>query len=99
MQKGIREASSFLAFARANGPQVQLGSFANKKTGEIFKSLILTNPEGERTFVSFSSNLGELSARELKAMKDSLQVVQLNDSDNWILCKQGNSWETVDLGL
>jgi len=97
MEKGIKSASTFLAFASNYGPKVQLGQFANKKTGEVFKSLILTNNVGDKTFVSFSSNLGELTAGELKARKHDLQVVQLNGSNSWILCKQGESWETVDL--
>jgi hypothetical protein len=41
--------------------------------------------------------MGELTPREIAAMKDELQVVQL-ESGNFSLCKQGqNAWEDVDL--
>ena len=79
---------------------MQVGEFANKDTGEVFKSCIFTNPADQsRCFVAFSSKMGELSPREIAAMKDELQVVQL-ESGNYSLCKQGqNAWEDVDLGL
>ena len=89
---------SLLAFARQYGPKMQVGEFTNKETGEIFKSCIFTNGDS-RTFVAFSSKLGEQTPREIAAQKDDLQVVQL-DSGNFSLCKQGQgTWEDVDLGL
>ncbi len=90
---------SLIAFARSHG-KMQVGEFANKDTGEVFKSCIFTNPADQsRCFVAFSSKMGELSPREIAAMKDELQVVQL-ESGNYSLCKQGqNAWEDVDLGL
>ena len=94
---GIKNSWSLLAFAREFG-KMQVGEFANKETGEVFKSCIFTNGDA-RTFVAFSSKMGELSPREIAAQKDSLQVVQL-ESGNFSLCKQGqNAWEDVDLGL
>ena len=89
---------SLIAFAKTYGPKMQVGEFANKETGEVFKSCIFSNGEA-RTFVAFSSKMGELSPREIASMKDDLQVVQL-ESGNFSLCKQGQgSWEDVDLGL
>lgn len=93
---------SLLAFAKTYGPQMQVGQFTHtdEDTGEVshFKSCIFTKGD-ERTFVAFSSKMGELSPREIVAQKNSLQVVQL-ESGNYILCKQGeNTWEDVDLGL
>lgn len=89
---------SLIAFAKAYGPKMQVGEFANKETGEAFKSCIFSNGEA-RTFVAFSSKMGELSPKEIVTMKDDLQVVQL-ESGNFSLCKQGQgSWEDVDLGL
>lgn len=95
--KGIKNSWSLVSFARSHG-KMQIGEFANKETGETFKSCIFTNPEDEsRCFVAFSSNLGELTPSEISAQKADLQVVQL-ESDNYILCKQGqNSWLDVDL--
>ena len=97
--KGIKDSWSLINFAKAHG-KMQVGNFANKETGETFKSCVFTNPEDESyTFVAFSSNLGEMTPAAIEANKDSLQVVQL-ESDNYILCKRGeNSWDDVDLGL
>lgn len=90
---------SLIAFAKKFGPKMQIGQFINSKTNDDFKSCIFTDAQGTMTFVAFSSNLGELTPREIAKKKDSLQVVQL-ESGNYSLCKQGeNSWEDVDLGL
>lgn len=95
---GIRDSFSLMAFARMKG-KMQVGQFKNKETGEEFKSCIFTNPEGGRTFVAFSSKLGELTPQEIAAQKDKLQVVEL-ESGNYSLCRQGeNNWADVDLGL
>ena len=96
--QGIINSWSLIAFARSHG-KMQVGEFANKETGEVFKSCIFTDPAGDRCFVAFSSKMGELTPREIAAMKNELQVVQL-ESGNFSLCKQGqNAWEDVDLGL
>lgn len=98
----IKNSWSLLAFTKEFGPKMQVGNFANKETGEDFKSCIFTNGE-TRTFVSFSSKLGELSPKEIAAQKKELQVVQCETKDGkemYSLCKQGeNTWEDVDLGL
>lgn len=94
---GISNSWSLVAFARAHG-KMQVGPFVNKETGESFKSCIFTDPvTQERTFVAFSSNLGELTPSEIVARKASLQVVELS-SGNYSLCKVGeNNWEDVEL--
>lgn len=96
---GIKNSWSLLAFAKSHG-KMQVGEFANKETGETFKSCIFTNPDdNSRCFVAFSSKMGELTPREIAEQKDSLQVVEL-ESGNYSLCKQGaNAWEDVELGL
>lgn len=95
---GIKSSWGLMAFARMMG-KMQVGEFKNKETGEQFKSCVFTNNEGSRTFVAFSSKLGELTPQEIAAQKDQLQVVQL-ESGNYSLCRQGqNNWEEVDLGL
>lgn len=92
----IKNSWSLLAFAKKNG-KMCVGKFANKETGEKFKSCIFTNDDGENTFVRFSSNLGELTPKEIAEQKDELQVVQL-ESGNYSLCKKGqSSWEEVNL--
>lgn len=96
--QGIVNSWSLIAFAKAHG-RMQVGEFANKETGEVFKSCIFTDGAENRCFVAFSSKMGELTPREIAAMKDELQVVQL-ESGNFSLCKQGHgAWEDVDLGL
>jgi len=93
---GIKRSWNLLAFAKAHG-KMQVGNFANKETGEFFKSTIFTDAEGNRCFVAFSSKLGKLTPQQISAMKHDLQVVEL-ESGNFKLCKQGeNGWEDVEL--
>lgn len=93
---GIKNSWGLMAFARMKG-KMQVGSFANKETGDTFKSCIFTDAEGNRSFVAFSSKLGELSPAEIAARKNELQVVEL-ESGNYSLCRQGeNTWEDVNL--
>lgn len=96
-QVGIKNSWSLIAFAKSHG-KMQIGKFANKQTGETFESCIFTDPaDNSKTFVSFSSNLGVLTPKEIVESKDNLQVVQL-ESGNYSLCKTGqNSWQDVDL--
>ena len=97
---GIKNSWSLLSFARTHG-KMQVGDFVNKETGEAFKSCIFTGPadQNNKTFVAFSSKMGELTPREIIEQKDNLQVVEL-ESGNFSLCKQGaNAWEDVELGL
>ena len=82
----------------------KLGSFqaVDKETGEMrnFKSVVFvdnTNPDPQtnKCFVGFSSNLGELTPAQYKAMRSELQVVEL-ESGSFKLCKQGaDAW--IDL--
>ena len=93
---GIRKSWTLLGFAKEHG-KMQLGKFTNSETGEVFKSTIFTDSEGNRKFVHFSRNLGELSGSQIVAMKNELQVVEL-ESGSFSLCKQGaNSWEDIVL--
>ena len=98
INKGIVNSWSLISFAKSHG-KMQVGNFINKESGDEFKSCIFTDANGNRTFVAFSSNLGELTPRQIAVQKDTLQVVEL-ESGNFSLCKQGNnSWEDVDLGI
>lgn len=83
---GIVNSWTLLDFARQHG-KMQVGEFKNKDTGELFKSCIFTKPDdGARTFVAFSSAMGELTPKEIAAQKNELTVVQL-ESGNYSLCK------------
>lgn len=93
---GIKQGWSLLAFAKEHG-KMQVGEFANKATGEAFKSTIFTADDGSRCFVAFSSKLGVLTPKEISERKHDLQVVELN-SGNFKLCAQGeNGWQDVEL--
>lgn len=92
---GIKNSWGLLAFARMKG-KMQVAPFVNKETGETFKSCMFTDPDGNRTIVNFSSNLGELTPAEISAQKADLQVVEL-ESGSFKLCKSGSTWEDVDL--
>lgn len=79
------------------GKRLKIAPFVNPNTGEEFKSLAFIDKEDKVTLVGFSSNLGELTAQQLKEQKHDLQVVQLT-SGNYKLCKRGeDSWESVEL--
>lgn len=98
---GIKESWSLISFTKAHG-KMQVGQFVHEDTGETWKSCIFTNPEnGERTFVSFSRNLGELTPQEIKEQKDELQVVECETKEGnqmFSLCKAGqNAWQDVEL--
>lgn len=96
---GIKNSWSLIAFAKSHGKMKVTGDLVNSNTGETFKSCAFEGSDGTITMVGFSSNLGELTAKEIAEKKDNLQVVQL-ESGSYKLCKAGaDSWETVDLGL
>ena len=95
---GIKNSWSLISFAKSHG-RMKVAPFVNKETGEAFKSCAFLSPEGEITLVAFSSKLGELTPKQIAALKDDLQVVQL-ESGSFKLCKAGHdTWEDVDLGL
>lgn len=76
-----------------------VGDCRNHETNDLYKACTFTKEDGTRVFVDFSSNLGELTPREIAAQKYDLQVVQL-ESGNYKLCREGeNTWEEVDLGI
>lgn len=98
----IKNSWGLVAFARMKG-KMQVAPFVNEN-GEAFKSCVFTHPEtGERSFVNFSSKLGELTPAEIVAQKADLQVIERVGDDGklrHILCRAGEStWEDVDLGL
>lgn len=96
---GIKNSWSLLDFARSHGRMKVTNELTNSQTGETFKSCAFVAPGGAVTLVGFSSNLGELKPKQIAALKDSLQVVEL-ESGNYKLCKAGSdSWEDVDLGI
>ncbi len=83
--------------SKVHAKKVEVTPFVDKK-GNPFKSVVITDEEGNITYVSFSSKMGELTPAEIIAQKDSLRVVKL-ESGNYSLCKGGFQGEIVDLGL
>ena len=101
--RGIKDSWSLLAFARLKGAP-HPNTSTNGETGEKFNNLVFIDKDNNRTFVAFSSKLGELSPEEIKARKDELQVVKLNPTaegkeGGYLLCKAGNLniGEAIDL--
>ena len=95
---GIKNSWSLISFAKSHG-RMKVAPFVNKETGEAFKSCAFLSSDGEVTLVAFSSNLGELTPKQIAEQKDDLQVVQLG-SGSYKLCRAGHdTWEDVDLGL
>lgn len=98
-QVGIKASWPLLSFARMYDRMKVTSPMTNSETGETFRSCAFIDAAGAVTLVGFSSNLGELTPKQIAAQKNELQVVQLN-SGNYKLCKAGtDSWEDVDLGL
>jgi len=111
---GIVNSWSLMAFAQVHGqPKLtQPREFVNSQTNETFtaRSVAFEHPTEMETladgstrhkvcFVGFSRNLGELTAEEIAARKDDLNVVQY-ENGNYGLCAKGqNSWEDINLGL
>lgn len=69
----IVQTWSLLDFAKEYGPKVHIANCINNKTGDKFKCVVF-GEEDNRTFVAFSSKLGELTAKEMKERKHQLKV-------------------------
>jgi hypothetical protein len=92
----VKQGWALREFVGSYGPKIKLGQFTNKISGEQYKALMI-GKEGDWTQVSFSSNLGTLSATEIKSRASELRVVLL-ESDNYKLCTAGeNAWEDIEL--
>ena len=76
---------------------------AKDKDGQEFRTCSFTNPEtGKRTYVGFSTSLGVLTAQQIAAQKNDLQVIEIQvegqSKPSYRLCKQGAStWDDVEL--
>lgn len=111
---GIINSWSFVTFVSNHGGKAFLAPFIDSKTGEPFKSVVCkksNSKEEKGTIVNFSSNLPELSLKELAAQKDDLQVVELavkpevlerrkaegKQLESYKLCRVGEAWQEIDL--
>lgn len=69
----IIQTWSLLDFAKEYGPKVHIANCSNNKTGDKFKCAVF-GEEDNRTFVAFSSKLGELTAKEMIERKHQLKI-------------------------
>lgn len=65
-------------FTSEFGPKMQVKEYANGKTGDLFHSCVFTKGY-TRTFVAFSSKLGELTKKEILDMKDELIILRVQN--------------------
>ena len=102
----ITNSWSLLSFAKAKG-KMQVGTFHSVDENgnpRAFKSCVFINPDEptDKTFVGFSSKLGELTPDQVVDRKNDLQVVELTDNEtlkkHYYLCNKGeNAWQDVML--
>lgn len=97
IQRGIKNSWSLLDFIRVNGVPDLQHNLTNGTTGDKFDAMFFptTDPKtGKSTMVAFSGNLEmEHTLDAVFEQRMSLQVVQLEESDNYYLCKQGGERE------
>lgn len=67
-----------LEFAKLKG-KMQLATYSNSKTGQVFKYCLFTDSEGNQCTVDFDKGLGELSVWEIQEHKKDLFVEQMRD--------------------
>ena len=82
-------------FAKLHG-KMQVGEFKNSNSGEVFKSCIFTDKDGNVVYVSFYSKLGVLTPQQIKEKKDLLRVGLLN-TDRYVLYEKWEGWNNVNL--
>lgn len=100
---------SVQAFANLKGRMQLAGPFTDAQTQETYHSLAFTHPTNtvidpvtgnerpEICFVSFSRNLGELTAQQVGQMHRDLQIVE-NEEGRYSICKKGeSSWQDIVL--
>ncbi len=97
IQRGIVNGWTLLEFIRLNGVPDMQHNIANQETGETFSALFFPTPRGDKesTMVSISSKLeGVKTLDDIFKMRKELQVVELDETHNLKLCKQGGERES-----
>lgn len=111
---GIKRSWTFVAFAKSHGkPKLtQPREFINSQTNESFtaRSVAFVHPTEMETlpdgsvrnkvcFVGFTKKLGELTAQEIAAQMNDLNVVEY-ENGNFGLCRRGSSaWEDIEIAI
>jgi len=87
------ETQHFKSLVFTHPTKKQMGEDGKPKLGKDNQPLPL------RVFVSFSKNLGELTGKQIIALKDKLHVLR-RDNGKYTLWQEGQGgWEDVDLGI
>ena len=93
IQRGIVDSWGLIDFIRTNG----VPDFQHKIQGANgeFDALFFPTPRGDRnsTMVAISSNLNVHTLEEIFNLRKELQVVELDETHNLYLCKQGGERE------
>ena len=96
IQRGIVNGWTLLDFIRQNGVPDLQHNIANQETGETFSALFFPSERNGKpsTMVSISSKLeGVKTLEDIFKMRKELQVVELDETHNLKLCKQGGERE------
>lgn len=94
-QVGIKASWPLLSFARMYDRMKVTSPMTNSETGETFRSCAFIDAAGAVTLVGFSSNLGELTPKQIAAQKNELQVVhstQATTSSARLAQTAGKTW-------
>lgn len=87
METTIVNSWSFMSFCSAFG-KPKLAHFVNSGTNENFASVMFIQNEGmsneKKTLANFSEKLGQLTAKEVSARKNDLQVIENSDGKYYI---------------
>lgn len=86
---------TLMEFARNFG-HMQIGEFRNEY-GIIYHKCSFTKEDGSIIYVSFFSQLGELTPEEVKNRKDELFVGQMESGKYYLYAKGVKAWEDVCL--
>lgn len=93
---GIKDKETLIAFRLRFKKMGFSPEYTRKSDGTKFRKLLFEDTAGNITEVSFSSNLGQLTAAEIKAQKHSLAVVLLK-SGTYKLCRNNVQMEEFDI--
>lgn len=99
MPSAFIKTYTLIEFARQYGPKMQVGTFTNSKTHENYKACLFTDNNGLQTYVSFSSELGELNPSQIEERKSELMIGQLSSRKYILYDNNWHDWADVELGI
>lgn len=90
---------TLIDFAMQYGPKMKVGTFRNNKTREEYKTCMFINSNGLRTFVNFSTELGELTPLQISERKNELMIGQLPTGKFILYDNNWKDWADVNLNV